>query len=473
MRSRSRLVPAIGVVVLMAATLTGPASRASKPVNRLDLGYCGPTLESVSGESTYVIVPPARYLQPVAGTNNLAECDVQSYDYDRGAASATMAVEFWDPAGLTPDPTTVALRSAYYGVSILSTDVVRLPLDPPVVVKAIPHLAEPPRSTVAIDYRAASNGSYNPDAPQSLHWSPDGDPTIPLAYDFTTGGAVPLPGPHGVLGHAVCSGAYDNASLRVCQSVMRCDTLLRDNVHSVVETFRVPARTELRWIEIAFGAPAGNFAAGAVAILDAASSPTGLPPADTTGALARANLGNVTPDTWGTHFDFDQTATLEPDHDYFLWVETSGYYGVYLRKRGTESADYLAGARVLWTRAMSGSLWFADWRHDLAFRVIGVPVDLVGVREPLDPPAGLALAVAPNPARSATTLRWTGARGDVRLEIFDPQGRRVANRTFTAAANSAWTWDASTDRGIAAGVYLVRVTDSAGGTASLRVTQVR
>lgn len=102
----------------------------------------------------------------------------------------------------------------------------------------------------------------------------------------------------------------------------------------------------------------------------------------------------------------------------------------------------------------------------------GVPVDLVLddwidlTPVPPDPPpvasAPRALAVSPNPARGACTLRFTlAAPGEGVLEVYDSGGRRVrrvAAGTFARGPN-AIEWDGRDDEGrpVAAGVYLARL----------------
>jgi hypothetical protein len=323
---------------------------------------------------------------------------------------------------------------------------------------------------VAIDYRM-TNSDWYPAEPQYASWSPDGNSATPRAYDFTSGAAEALPGANGVLGHALCAAPDEARGEFVCQSVMRCDTVLAAGAaNAFVQRFRVPQRTEVGWIELAFGPVGATSAPGAVAILDAAGAAS--PPVDTTGALVGANLGNVTPNVWGTHFDLDHTAVLEPGHDYWLWVTTADYYSLYLRRRtGGESAEFTSGVGELWRRLSATGTWSGVAAHALAFRLIGTPYVAVGVDPRENGPGSLRLSAAPNPSASATTIRWAGARGTLRFEVFDPTGRRVASESSHGAAG-AWTWR-SGRQARAAGVFFVRATDATGHTASLRVTIVR
>ncbi len=88
-------------------------------------------------------------------------------------------------------------------------------------------------------------------------------------------------------------------------------------------------------------------------------------------------------------------------------------------------------------------------------------------------PAGFRLVQnAPNPFRSRTTLSFELDRpGEVRLEVFDVAGRRVATLAegrHEAGTHTA-TWDAY---GLASGVYVARLT-AAGAVETRRMTLVR
>lgn len=89
------------------------------------------------------------------------------------------------------------------------------------------------------------------------------------------------------------------------------------------------------------------------------------------------------------------------------------------------------------------------------------------------PLAALRLDAAPNPARGATTLRYTLAEAaSVTLDVYDALGRRVARLHSGPAASGEHrvTWDAS---GAPAGVYLVRLTGADGARGLRRVTVAR
>jgi hypothetical protein len=96
---------------------------------------------------------------------------------------------------------------------------------------------------------------------------------------------------------------------------------------------------------------------------------------------------------------------------------------------------------------------------------IGVQVDgsedLIG-RILVDVP-GTNLHLRPNPVRTSTQLAYTlpAGGGDVTLDVFDLQGRKVKNLVdgYQAAGNHFETWDGRSDDGVRmpAGVYFARL----------------
>ncbi len=101
--------------------------------------------------------------------------------------------------------------------------------------------------------------------------------------------------------------------------------------------------------------------------------------------------------------------------------------------------------------------------------------DPTGVEE--TPTAPATLAVFPNPANPATTIRFTLATaGRARLDVHDLAGRRIGRLLDgeRPAGAHAVIWRGTDDHGraVSSGVYLVRLT-SADGTASQAVTLVR
>ena len=91
-------------------------------------------------------------------------------------------------------------------------------------------------------------------------------------------------------------------------------------------------------------------------------------------------------------------------------------------------------------------------------------------------PATTALLAFPRPLRSQTTLSFElPVATDVRINVFDATGRRVAeliDRHFPAGPH-ALTWDGRGASGpVRSGVYFVRLT-TAGQTRSLRLDVIR
>lgn len=113
---------------------------------------------------------------------------------------------------------------------------------------------------------------------------------------------------------------------------------------------------------------------------------------------------------------------------------------------------------------------------DLESAHVGIWIDpTVGVPPHARPT--FSLEAHPNPFNPATTVRCElGADVPVRLEIFDPVGRRaktLAISTLHAGAH-LFTWDGRDDAGrlLPSGLYLVRLR-TPGGDASLRISLLR
>ncbi len=92
--------------------------------------------------------------------------------------------------------------------------------------------------------------------------------------------------------------------------------------------------------------------------------------------------------------------------------------------------------------------------------------------ETADDAAALALDAFPNPAASRATVRYTlGAPADVRLDVYDVLGRRVA--VLAGGAQAAGVHEATLDTApLAPGVYVLRLgAGSETRTARLTVTR--
>jgi D-alanyl-D-alanine carboxypeptidase len=109
----------------------------------------------------------------------------------------------------------------------------------------------------------------------------------------------------------------------------------------------------------------------------------------------------------------------------------------------------------------------------------GVPADVPAPElESIGSARVRVLQAWPNPFGGSTRLGFELSQpGDVRLEIFDPSGRRVRAfvRTNAPAGQGAFDWDgkSATGHAVAPGVYLYRVEQSDHATATGRVTLVR
>lgn len=106
-------------------------------------------------------------------------------------------------------------------------------------------------------------------------------------------------------------------------------------------------------------------------------------------------------------------------------------------------------------------------------RNVMVTDDVTGVEIGVAPPSAALLPPSPNPARERVTFRLRLDRaGPIRLEVFDPAGRRLKGWTamLSGPGERSVEWDfRSTDGRVApVGRYLVRLRYStAGGPASI------
>jgi hypothetical protein len=115
------------------------------------------------------------------------------------------------------------------------------------------------------------------------------------------------------------------------------------------------------------------------------------------------------------------------------------------------------GTRTVWVRARDAA---GNWGPAASLSVLVNGTDPVAVGD--HPVATFLAPAAPNPFAGAVTLRFGLARaGNVALDVFDAQGRRVrrlASGTMTAGLH-ALEWDGRDGAGARArpGVYLVRL----------------
>ncbi|WP_412060216.1 hypothetical protein [Rubrivirga sp. IMCC45206] len=106
------------------------------------------------------------------------------------------------------------------------------------------------------------------------------------------------------------------------------------------------------------------------------------------------------------------------------------------------------------------------------FRIVSSDLFGVAAEAPTPSPTGLALAVGPNPARGAATVRYTVASGGpVRLRVLDVLGREVAVLASGPRPPGDHTASLDTSR-LAAGLYLV-VLDADGARLARTLTIAR
>jgi hypothetical protein len=465
-RSVFRFVPAAAAVALLvfAAFAGGARTGRAAPAVADWVSCAAGQLDGTDG--SYTIAYQTGVRQPFDGMVPVAAC---SLGLDYAWTYGQLQVLYWDPLTLAPAAGEIALRSISYNTSQLQLNHVRADFSPPLVTRSVEGVAEPGRTSLALDYQVLS--SY---ATQNVHYWRDGHDGLPAASAYGTGVPPALPGTHPVLATGFCAWpAY--ADLRVLQSVIAQNALPGFWLHDYVQRFRVPQRCSVSHVELAFGVnPGTSVQVGHVAIVDAAGTadppPSAMPP-----AMAEANFFHyVTTPTWDTHYDFGKSIVLEAHHDYWLWVYTGYSYNLYLKVRsGGESAEFYDSIRGLYTRNGPYLAWDPWAGYAMDFRIIGTPLS-PGVSVAPPPAHGLRVAAGPNPAAGATMVRWSGARDGARIEVLDPRGRRVAVHDG-AGAEGGWLWRGVADGGgpLPAGIYFVRVTDRGGAAGTARVVLVR
>ncbi len=470
-RRSSQLLAALAVAALLVLTASTPVRHTGPPPAPAAVLFdnCGDVVQAGGHDSTVTLSRLVGLTQPVVPASNVLSCSLGVAP--SGGAAQLLLVD-WDPLAAAPESTTIALRARTFAPGALLIGPALVAWNPPAVVRSVPHVAEPPRSTVALDYVSASTGVI-----QTWHYEGDGAAAVPIAYRYNApfGPRVPLAGPHPVLAHVTCGGDSALQALAVMQSVVATGAIHDSTEAELIQRFRVPQATRVRWVELAFGAVAARvpFAPGSIAILDAAGEEA--PPAVLGAPLGAASLKPSGPEipVWDSHFGLDLNITLEPGHDYWLWVATRHCYGLYARVRtGSEGADFTDAIGAFYVREDSTLAWEAVADQALCFKLIGEPTEVGGVPPGVPPASGFRLRVAPNPVRDAAWVRWSGASGPVRLEVLDARGRRVA---AGRGAGDAWTWHIADAGGrpLPAGVYFVRARDGSGRTASERVVVVR
>ena len=499
-RTLLRFAPAVTVAALLCLAAAAPQPQGAGPAPPPQLQpRCDEFASAVAGDSSVLMREQTGVEQALPAGMSVAACSLRA-DQDF-SSRPTIVLRDWDPTTLAPDPGTIALRRAFFDPSNLQWSGGKLPLVrfvPPVVNGSIPGVAEPPKPQIAMQLMNAASwvgtgvkGYFNPDGPAGL----------PAAARFDADGLrEPLPGPHPVLAHAVCGGSDDFASLRVVQSVTRTDVKPFPMPKEFLQKFRVPQETELRWVELALGEvfspyfeTAGdgeNFFAftdiPVLAIVDGNDMPRPTPVVPRPLVEARFDLGALFSGgmTWISHLDLDRTVTLEPGHDYWIYVRNSARTTFLNRRvRGTESRAFAAGIGRYFARPDTAGGWTQAADQILAFRIVGKPIappepppvprPTPAPGPPVPSPSAFALNTTPNPAPGAVRVEWSGAVGPVRFDVLDARGRRVAEGSGGAAGSWTWPGTGRDGRPVASGVYFVRARDSAGQLSTQRVMIVR
>jgi len=495
----SRAIPGLFVIAMLALAAAAPGHDVAGPAPPPQLQPpCDEFASAVTGDSTFMVANGTGIEQALPAGMSVAACSlrVQLGVYTFGR----LELRDWDPTTLAPDPDAIALRRAFFDGSSLWYArgwIPRAKFVPPVVTSSVPGVAEPPKPSVAMQIFGSS--WYTDIAAQ---FTPDGPATLPTAATVNADGSrEPLPGPHPVLAHAVCAGDSDLSTLRIVQAVSRTDVKPFPSPREFAQRFRVPQQVELRWIELAmagfisFGGTyndPGVHQSPILAVVDGGAMPQPVPdmPPPLVEAPVDLNLLSSTSfagPIWGSHLDFDRTVTLEPDHDYWIYVrEAATSTFMNRRLRGDEPPAFAAGIGPYFCRADSVGEWTQAADQVLSFRIVAHPTAPPAppvpppIARPASPPtpsmppaSAFALNTTPNPAPGLVRVDWSGAVGPVRCEVLDARGRRLAEGSGGAAG--AWTWQ-GTDRdghAVASGVYFIRARDSAGQASNQRVMIVR
>lgn len=498
-RFLSRAIPSLLVIALLALAATGPGHNTAGPAPPPQLQPpCTEFASAVAGDSVFVVPLASGIEQALPAGMSVAACSVRvvaGYNW-----FGKIELRDWDPVTLAPDPDAIAMRRVFFNGSNLywaGGKVPRFSFVPPVVAASIPGVAEPPGPQVAMQILADrwSSGLQS-------YFTPEGPAELPAAVTLNADGSrEPLPGPHPVLAHAVCAGDSDLGTLRVVQAVSRTDVKPFPSPREFAQRFRVPQQVELRWIELAM---AGFISFGGtyddpgvrqlpiLAIVDGESMRRPVPdmppplveaPIDMNALSSSSFNGPI----WGSHLDFDRTVTLEPDHDYWLYVrEAATSTFLNRRLRGDEPPAFTTGIGPYFCRADSAGEWNRTADQVLAFRIVAhptapppppAPPPIARPASPPTPPipvpAAFALNTTPNPAPGAVRVDWSGAVGPVRCEVLDARGRRLAEGSGGAAGSWTWLGTDRDGRAVASGVYFVRARDSAGQASNQRVMIVR
>lgn len=480
-RSLRRAWPAVAVCSLLVLAAAAPAPDGARPAPPSQAAaLCDPYTQAGPGDSTVGFGHLNGIVQPLPDGITLAVCSLHVQGTGWGSVNVRMLE--WDPVALAPDPGTIALRTAYCDPSDLNyyTDnsLQEQAFVPPIVSRSLPGVAEPPRTTLAMEVISQSYYNY----PFLGYYEPAGDPAMPSAFRVASDGSrTPISGAHPVVAHTLCDGGASFADLRVAQSVRRTDAQA-PVAAELVQRFRVPEPVDVRWLELAVSGVAGSASAEAPAMPDPPPVTVGIidatglgdPPATMPAAMVEAMFYTYfykqPGPRWASPLDFDHTIRLMPERDYWLYLRSAqGYQFLSRALTGGEDATFTSAIGAFHSRGLPIDPWSPVPDQALAFKIVGVPTAPLSV----PPRAGFELRVSPNPSRDVAEVAWSGAVGPVRLEVFDARGRRVA----AGSGGAAGTWRLETrgagSRPLPAGVYFVHARDTEGGHPVERLVIVR
>jgi hypothetical protein len=468
-RFLARALPSLLVIALLFAAAAGMRSRSNGAAAAEVL--CDPVVSATT--DAYPIAELWGVTQPFDPTTNVQACSLRVYsNYNAN----TVQIIAWDSQANAPDPSTVVLRYFSFDPSAMAINHLRLDLGSrPIVTQRLGHLADPPRTRLAIDFSAP----YPFGSAEYVYYDHAGPAAVPSAqeYPVASGARQPVAGPHPVLSYGVCAGDGASQALLLAQCVMTADAPLDTTWYELLQTFRVPATVTMQFAEFALDPP---YSApypevnGLLQVLDAAAGSPGV-----SAPLGQATFVNsyLPVPAWASHFDLDTRPTLVAGHPYELLLRGQHLYRFRARAlTGAESSDFTDGIGTLYGRSGPQGAWTPIPGRALSMRIIGTPVGSVDAPQPpLAPGARLKLSLSPNPSRGPVFASWGGGSGRAIIDVLDARGRRVNGVTLPAAGRGDWLWNGTSADGRIAppGLYFVRAHDDAGRSAVERVVVVR
>jgi hypothetical protein len=168
---------------------------------------------------------------------------------------------------------------------------------------------------------------------------------------------------------------------------------------------------------------------------------------------------------------------LMPDLDREAWSRYRSLRGIGDEKTYWSGADHANRPHEIFAedfRALFGSA-LANYSGTIENAALAHPANVQGLHGFMaalagDLPRTIAFSAYPNPSRGALTFTRSGAAGSP-LDLFDPQGRRVATLDPEASPLGVqWTWDGrdAAGRRVEPGILFARARD--GSASTVRVT---